>query len=122
MPVLLMAGAAVLVLGAILFFVWIAHFLALIKALAPLAIMAGGAVMVCLGRERMRDRQEAPLDFSSPDEASRYKAEAKAYQAEINVVASEGEIMPPEGGSPAEAEAPVGGETRTEQINDETKM
>jgi hypothetical protein len=92
MPVLLAGGLAALIVGIILFFCWFAAIGALLKALLPLAFIAGGAVAAYLGWEEFQDRNKPPLDFSSPDEADRYKAEAKAYQAEIN------EASPPEDG------------------------
>lgn len=91
MPVLLIVGLVALLVGIILFFAWIGHFLILIKALAPLAFIAGGAVAAYLGWEEMKDKKAPPIvDFSNPDEADRYKAEAKAYQAEINEVRENG--------------------------------
>ncbi len=84
MPVLLIVGLAALLLGIIFFFVWIGYFVMLVKALAPLAFIIGGAVAAYLGWEEMMDKKDAGLDFSNPDEANRYKAEATAYQAEIN--------------------------------------
>lgn len=84
MPVLLIVGLAALLLGIIFFFVWISYFVMLVKALAPLAFIIGGAVAAYLGWEEMMDKKDAGLDFSNPDEANRYKAEATAYQAEIN--------------------------------------
>ena len=86
MPVLLIAGLGALVLGLILFFAWFGHIMALIQATLPLAFLAGGAVAVYLGWEEMREKNKPAMDFSSPDEASRYKAEAKAYQAKINEI------------------------------------
>ncbi|UQZ89629.1 hypothetical protein C4J81_10580 [Deltaproteobacteria bacterium Smac51] len=84
MPVLLIAGIMVSVVGLTLFFVWFGAILAIIKAIIPLGLMAGGAVAAYLGWEELRDRRSPTMDFSSPDEANRYKSEAKAYQAELN--------------------------------------
>ena len=86
MPVLLIAGLVVLVLGIILFFAWFGSILILIKATLPVAFIAGGAVAAYLGWEELREKRAPTMDFSSPDEASRYKADAKAYQAEINEI------------------------------------
>lgn len=86
MPVLMIAGLVSLVLGIILFFVWFGYILALIKAVLPLIFIIGGAVASYLGWEEMKEGQGPAMDFSSPDEASRYKAEAKAYQAELNEI------------------------------------
>ncbi|MDR1043638.1 MAG: LysE family translocator [Candidatus Adiutrix sp.] len=86
MPVLLIAGLVALMLGLILFFAWFGHILALIKATLPLAFLAGGAVAAYLGWEELRESRKPAMDFSSPDEASRYKAEARAYQAKINEI------------------------------------
>lgn len=88
MPVLLIVGLAALLLGIILFFVWFAFILGLVKAFLPAFLMAGGAVAAYLGWEEWRDKRTPALDFSNPDEASRYKAEAAAYQAEINEIKS----------------------------------
>ena len=90
MPVLLITGLVVLVLGIVLFFAWFGSILVLIKAALPVAFIAGGAVAAYLGWEELREKRAPSMDFSSPDEASRYKAEAKAYQAEINVIKNGG--------------------------------
>ena len=89
MPILLIVGLAALLVGIILFFTWFGHLLALIKAVAPLVFMVGGAVAAYLGWEEMKDKKTPPLDFSNPDEAGRYTAEAKAYQAEIKEIREE---------------------------------
>lgn len=88
MPVLMIAGLVSLVLGIVLFFIWFGHILALIKAVLPLVFIVGGAVAAYLGWEEMKESRGPTMDFSSPDEANRYKAEAKAYQAELNVIKS----------------------------------
>jgi hypothetical protein len=100
MPVLLIAGLAALVLGLILFFAWFGHILALIQATLPLAFLAGGAVAAYLGWEELRENRKPVMDFSSPDEASRYKAEARAYQAKLNEI----KVNPEEAADPAPAE------------------
>ncbi|MDR2945352.1 MAG: hypothetical protein LBV79_01200 [Candidatus Adiutrix sp.] len=92
MPLLLIAGLAVLLLGLILFIVWFGYLLVLIKALLPAFLMAGGAVAAYLGWEEWRDKRTPVMDFSSPDEASRYTAEAAVYQAQINEIKSGGVI------------------------------
>ncbi len=86
MPVLLIAGLIVAIVGLVLFFVWFGAIWAIIKAIVPLALMAGGAVAAYLGWEEWRDRRAPVMDFSSPDEANRYKSEARAYQAELNEI------------------------------------
>ena len=86
MPVLLIAGLVVAVVGLVLLIVWFGAILAIIKALIPLALIAGGAVAAYLGWEELRERRSPLMDFSSPDEAKRYKSEAKAYQAQINEI------------------------------------
>ncbi len=84
MPALLIVGLVALVLGLVLFIVWFVHIAALLKATVAIAFIVGGAVAAYLGWEELRDRKGPNIDFSSPDEASRYKAEARAYQAELN--------------------------------------
>lgn len=84
MPVLLIAGLVTLLLGIVLFFSWFGFILALVKALLPAFLMAAGTVAAYLGWEEWRDKRSPAMDFSNPDEASRYKAEATVYQAEIN--------------------------------------
>jgi len=101
MPVLMIAGLVSLVLGIILFLVWFGYILALIKAVLPLVFIIGGAVAAYLGWEEMKEGRGPTMDFSSPDEASRYKAEAKAYQAELNEIKS----GPDESGEPEAAAA-----------------
>lgn len=87
MPVLMITGLISLLLGIVLFFVWFGYILALIKAVLPLVFIIGGAVASYLGWEELRERRSGPaIDFSSPDEASRYKAEAKAYQEKLNEI------------------------------------
>ncbi len=92
MPILLFGGLAALIIGVVLFFCWVAAIGILFKALLSLAFITGGVVAIYLGWEEFQDRNKPPLDFSSPDEADRYKAEAHAYQTEIN------EVSPPEDG------------------------
>lgn len=86
MPVLMIAGLVSLVLGIVLFFAWFGYILALIKAILPLAFIISGAVASYLGWEEMRESRTPTMDFSSPDEADRYKSEAKAYQAKLNEI------------------------------------
>ncbi|MGL4209745.1 MAG: hypothetical protein ACRCTY_10200 [Candidatus Adiutrix sp.] len=89
MPVLLIVGLSVLALGVVLFFVWLGHIMALIKAFAPMMLIGLGLIISYIGWQEMRDRKEATIDFSTPNEATRYKAEARAYQAERNVITQE---------------------------------
>lgn len=89
MPVLLLAGGVILVVGIVLFFLWFGFIWALAKAILPVVLMAGGAVATYLGWEEWRDRQLPATDFSNPSEANRYQAEAVAYQAEINDIQHE---------------------------------
>lgn len=86
MPVLLIAGLLIAIVGLVLFFAWFGAIWAIIKAFIPLALMSVGAVAAYLGWEEWRDRRAPAMDFSSPDEAQRYKCEAKAYQAELNEI------------------------------------
>ena len=103
MPVLLIAGLVTLLLGIVLFLTWFGYFLILVKALLPPFLMAGGAVAAYLGWEEWRDKQAPAMDFSSPDEASRYKTEAAVYQAEINEIKN-GQVIETEKVEPAPAE------------------
>lgn len=93
MPVLLIAGLVSLVLGLVLFFAWFAYIVAIIKAILPAAFIGAGAVAAYLGWEEMKDQKNPNIDFSSPTEANRYKAEAMAYQEEINEI-----VVTPESG------------------------
>lgn len=89
MPVLLIAGLLVAIVGVVLFFVWFGAIWVIIKAAIPLGLMAVGAVAAYLGWEEWRDRRNPVMDFSSPDEALRYKSEARAYQAELKEIKKE---------------------------------
>ncbi|MDR2351826.1 MAG: hypothetical protein LBF22_01470 [Deltaproteobacteria bacterium] len=84
MPILLIVGVLLIIGGLTLFVVWIEHLWDLIKALAPLGIISVGAIITYFGWEEKKDRTGAFLDFSSPSEASRYQAEALAYQEKLN--------------------------------------
>lgn len=86
MPVLLIAGLVSLVLGLVLFFAWFGYIVAIAKAILPAAFIGAGAVAAYLGWEEMKDQKGPNIDFSSPAEANRYKAEAMAYQEKINEV------------------------------------
>ncbi len=86
MPVLLIAGLIVSIVGLVLFFAWFEAIWVIIKAMIPLALMAVGSVAAYLGWEELRERRSPVMDFSSPDEALRYKSEAKAYQARLNEI------------------------------------
>ena len=107
MPVLLIAGSVALLFGVVLFFAWFEFILVLVKALLPAFLMAGGAVAAYLGWEEMKDKRAPAMDFSSPDEASRYKAEAAAYQARLNEIKSD-QVIETE-------KVEVAGETKTEE-------
>jgi len=100
MPVLLIAGLISLVLGLVLFFAWFGFIVAIIKAILPAAFIGAGAVAAYLGWEEIKDQKGPNIDFSSPAEANRYKAEAMAYQEEINEVAIPAETEG--GGKPGE--------------------
>jgi hypothetical protein len=84
MPALLLTGAVIMIGGLVLFVVWFEYLWALLKALAPLAIIGIGAIVTYYGWEEKKDRSGAFLDFSSPSEASRYQAEALAYQEKLD--------------------------------------
>jgi len=83
MPGVLVGGLAALLIGLIMLFAWLEAVLILVKALAALGFIGGGAIAVYLGWEEFRDIKKASLEFSSPAEANRYQAEAEAYQAEL---------------------------------------
>jgi hypothetical protein len=70
--------------GLALFVGWFEYFVIVFKALLPLAVIAVGGVLAYFGWEERMDRKTAFLDFSSPDEANRYQAEALAYQEKLN--------------------------------------
>lgn len=113
MPILLIAGLASLVLGLVLFFVWFAYIVAIVKALLPAAFIGAGAVAAYLGWEEMKDQKNPSIDFSSSTEADRYKAEAMAYQEKINEIAETPEndlkteaVLAP-GNKPSETEEPA---------------
>jgi hypothetical protein len=82
-PGLLVGGLAALVVGLIMFFVWLGAVLTLIKALAALGFMGAGAGAIYLGGDEFQDHKRPSLDFSSPAEAARYQAEAAAYQSKL---------------------------------------
>jgi len=96
MPVLLIVGVAALLLGLILLVAWFGYIIGLIKAVLPVIILVGGAVAAYLGWEEMRDQRQPNIDFSNPDEASRYRAEAQAYQARINEIKDNGDSQSPD--------------------------
>jgi len=103
MPVLLVMGLATVFLGLVLFFAWFGHILALIKAVLPIGFIVCGAVAAYLGWEEKKERERPAMDFSTPDEASRYQAEARAYQERINEIKVTGaaviEVNPEDRGS-----------------------
>jgi hypothetical protein len=84
MPLLLIIGCALILGGISLFVAWAEYFWLLFKALFPLVIISFGGIMAYFGWEERKDRKGAVLEFSSPAEASRYQAEALAYQEKIN--------------------------------------
>ena len=86
MPGLLVGGLAALVAALIMIFAWLEAVLTLAKALAALGFLGAGAVAVYLGWEELRDLKKPALGFSCPDEATRYQAEAAAYQAKIDEI------------------------------------
>ena len=89
MPGMLIGGLAALLIGLIMFFAWLGAVLTLVKALAALGFIGAGAVAIYLGWEEFRDLKKPSLDFSSPDEATRYQAEAAAYQAKLAEIGQE---------------------------------
>ncbi|MDR2459223.1 MAG: hypothetical protein LBE38_00365 [Deltaproteobacteria bacterium] len=84
MPALLIIGILVILGGLTLFIVWFEYLWELIKAILPLAIIGIGGIMAYFGWEEKKDRRGAFIDFSSPTEASRYQAEALAYQEKLS--------------------------------------
>lgn len=97
MPALLIIGLVIILGGGVLFAVWFEYLWQLVKALLPLALIGVGGVIAYFGWEEKKDRRGAFLDFSSPTEASRYQAEALAYQEKINGFQEDGtpETPPP---------------------------
>jgi hypothetical protein len=84
MPFLLIVGGILILGGLALFVFWFGQFLLVLKAFLPLIVMSLGGLLAYFGWEERRDSQRAFLDFSSPDEASRYQAEALAYQEKLD--------------------------------------
>jgi hypothetical protein len=84
MPILLVIGLLIIAGGLALFVSWFDFFWQLFKALAPLGVITLGGVLTYFGLEEKKERKGAVLDFSSPAEASRYHAEALAYQERLN--------------------------------------
>jgi hypothetical protein len=84
MPLLLVIGGILILFGLALFVAWFGFFWALFKALLPLFVIALGGLLTYFGWEERKDSKGAFIDFSSPDEASRYQAEALAYQEKIS--------------------------------------
>jgi hypothetical protein len=85
--------------GGVLFAVWFEYLWQLVKALLPVALIGVGGVIAYFGWEEKKDRRGAFLDFSSPTEASRYQAEALAYQEKINGFSEEAGPADPEDSS-----------------------
>ncbi|MDR2142160.1 MAG: hypothetical protein LBR11_10305 [Deltaproteobacteria bacterium] len=107
MPILFIIGLIIVAGGLVLFVSWFDFFWILIKALAPLAIITLGGVLTYFGWEERKDRKGAILDFSSPAEASRYQAEALAYQERLNNLQEEenkpeGDLSPDKPTTPPE--------------------
>jgi hypothetical protein len=84
MPLLLIIGCVLILAGIALFVAWAGYFWLLFKALFPLVIIALGGLMTYFGWEEKKDRKGAFLEFSTPAEATRYQADALAYQEKIN--------------------------------------
>jgi hypothetical protein len=95
MPILLAVGILIIAGGLALFVTWSSFFWILFKALAPLAVITLGGVLTYFGWEERKDRKGAVLDFSSPAEASRYHAEALAYQEKLNGFQGPADLEPP---------------------------
>ena len=109
MPGMLVGGLAALIVGLIMFLAWLEVVLALVKALAALGLIGAGAVAIYLGWEEFKDQKKPSLDFSSQAEATRYRAEATAYQAklaELGQGASEPSSTEPSPGGPEEPAGP----------------
>ncbi|MDR2387062.1 MAG: hypothetical protein LBE80_05685 [Deltaproteobacteria bacterium] len=83
MPLLLVIGGILIFFGLALFVAWFSYFWQVFKAFLPLFIIALGGLLTYFGWEERKDSKGAFIDFSSPDEASRYQAEALAYQEKI---------------------------------------
>jgi hypothetical protein len=84
MPALLIIGVLIILGGLALLVVWIEFLWDLIKAVLPLGIIGVGGIMAYFGWEEKKESRGSYLDFSSPTEASRYQAEALAYQEKLN--------------------------------------
>jgi hypothetical protein len=87
MPLLLVVGGVLILFGLALFVAWFEYFWQVFKAFLPLFIVFLGGLLTYFGWEERKDTKKAFLDFSSPDEASRYQAEALAYQEKIDNLA-----------------------------------
>ncbi|MDR2368475.1 MAG: hypothetical protein LBF58_10300 [Deltaproteobacteria bacterium] len=74
-----------------MFVAWFGYFWQVFKAFLPLFIIALGGLLTYFGWEERKDTKGAFIDFSSPDEASRYQAEALAYQEKIDKLADSNE-------------------------------
>ncbi|MDR1310179.1 MAG: hypothetical protein LBL95_09855 [Deltaproteobacteria bacterium] len=113
MPLLLIVGGFLVLGGLALLIVWLNEFLLVFKAFFPLLVISLGGLLAYFGWEERKDSQRAFLDFSSPDEASRYQAEALAYQEKIDSLGGRRSQESPDGvpdgqgplaGPPGEAE------------------
>ncbi|MDR2442254.1 MAG: hypothetical protein LBE31_01885 [Deltaproteobacteria bacterium] len=83
MPLLLIIGGFLILIGIALLITWFGVFIILIKILLPLVVIGLGALLAYFGWEEKKDRHNAFIDFSSPAEASRYQADALAYKEKI---------------------------------------
>ncbi|MDR1111715.1 MAG: hypothetical protein LBP92_13735 [Deltaproteobacteria bacterium] len=97
MPLLLIVGGFLILGGLALLIVWLNEFLLVFKAFLPLLVISLGGLLAYFGWEERKDSQRAFLDFSSPDEASRYQAEALAYQEKIDSLGGRGSQESPDG-------------------------
>ncbi|MDR1085232.1 MAG: hypothetical protein LBP22_10350 [Deltaproteobacteria bacterium] len=120
MPILFVIGLLIIIGGLTLFVSWFGYFWELLKALLPLVIVTLGGVLTYFGWEERKDRKGAVLDFSSPAEASRYQAEALAYQEKLSGLQDSQDADDPAGlkDSPAEEQNPP---PAKESPNDEKK-
>jgi threonine/homoserine/homoserine lactone efflux protein len=103
---MLVVGLAALVVGLIMFFAWLGAVLALVKALFALGLIGAGVVTIYLGWEEFREQKRPNLDFSSPAEADRYRAEAAAYQAKLTEISNKASPAGPSADGPEKPAGP----------------
>jgi hypothetical protein len=123
MPILFVIGLLIIIGGLTLFVSWFGYFWELLKALLPLVIITLGGVLTYFGWEERKDRKGAVLDFSSPAEASRYQAEALAYQEKLSGFQDSPDAGDPTGlkdASAAEQNSPPAKESPNDENKDET--